>query len=117
MAKIGKVAQCHTVIWLGELCFDHISLDPKVHFISTASQEYFYENPGSQDNFGENIFCFLFFTTPIMADGHSNYFVIIRDHSYEIQILAVMLSLWVANSLTCTWEGTKAISSVMLCLH
>ena len=29
-----------------------------------------------------------------------NYFVIIRDYSYDIQILAVMLCLWVTNSLT-----------------
>ena len=29
-----------------------------------------------------------------------NYFVIIRDYSYDIQILAVMLSLWVTSSLT-----------------
>ena len=46
-----------------------------------------------------------------------NYFVIIRDYSYDIQILAVMLSLWVTNSLTWAWEETKAISFVMLCLH
>ena len=46
-----------------------------------------------------------------------NYFVIIRDYSYDIQILAVMLSLWVTSSLTWAWEGTKATSLVMLWLR
>lgn len=66
---IKELAQYHRAVPWEELCFGHSSLDPKVHLLITASQEYLEENTSSQGNFGENTFHFLFFIAPIIADG------------------------------------------------
>ena len=59
LKQVKELTHCHTVIWVEELCFDHL-FGSQIHFISTASLKY-YENLDSQDNLGEKLFFLSFF--------------------------------------------------------